>query len=182
MAEIRESFPVLENTSTQAGEALASKQEGVAPGADNGLMGFSFKDSDGNLVLPSLDSEGRLPVTSEGAGVEHSAAGELAAGSGSMVDITGATFNLPNAKVIREIRANVSCFRDALFNIVSVDDGTPTIIGRIRIGSGQYTFEWNGHKKQYTTGVTGTQTLKVQGQNQNALSAMSAEISAVEAV
>ena len=181
MSESRESFPVLENTGTGAGEALASKQEGVAPGADNGLMGFAYKDNDGNLVLPQLDPEGRLPVTSEGAGVEHSAAGELAAGSGTMVDITGATITLPNDKLIREIKVNVSCFRDALFNVVALDDVTPTIIGRIRVGSGQYTFEWDGHKKEYTTGSSGTQVLKVQGQNQNTQSAMSAEISCVEA-
>lgn len=180
MAEIRESFPILENTGTNAGEALASKQEGVAPGGHNGLMAFSFKDSAGDLALPQLDPEGRLPVTLEGVGVEKSAAGELAAGSGTMVDITGATVSLTNDKIYSQIKVNVSCFRDALFNIVFVDNGVSTIIGRGRVGSGQYSVSVDLHKKLVTAGSTGAQVLKVQGQNMNTLSAMSAEISFIE--
>lgn len=182
MSEVRESFPVLENTGTGAGEALASKQEGVAPGSDNGLMALAFKDSSGDLVLPQLDAEGRLPVTLEGVGVEKSAAGELADGSGSMADITGASISLTVDKVYGQIKFNVSCFRDAYFNIVWVDDGTPTVIGRARCGSGQYTVSVDLHKKLLTAGSTGVQVLKIQGQNMNTQSAMSAEISCIEEV
>lgn len=181
MAELRESFPVLENTGTGAGEAIAAKQVGAAPGAHNGIMGFAFRDSSGNLVLPQLNSEGRLPVTLEGAGVELGASGALAAGSATMVDITGATVTLVAGTVYTQIRANVSCFRDSLFHVVWMDDATPTIIGKIRVGAGQYNFEWTAGKRYVTAGASGVQTLKIMGQNVNSLSEMSAELSCVSA-
>jgi hypothetical protein len=180
MAEIRESFPTTE-TAAGAGAPLAQAVNTVTdPAGLTGSIAFSFKDSLGKVVLPALDPEGRVPVTLEGVGVEKFATGFLAAGSATMVDITGASVALTPDKIHSQIVVTVSCFRDAIFNLVQIDDATTTILARFRVGPGQYSYTWNGHKKLVTAGSTGTQTLKVQGQNLNTQSEMDAEISFIE--
>lgn len=165
---------------TGAGRAPTARQTSDSPVGVWGSMVLAFKNAIGNLTLPQLDAAGRLPVTFEGfSGFSKSAVGELAAGSATMVDITGAEIILDNSKTYGSIRANLSCSRDVLFNIVSMDNGTPTIIGRIRLNK-ESTFEWIAGSQLVTTGASGPQSLKVQGQNPNTLSSMSAEISSVE--
>lgn len=61
MADIRESFATLENGS-QVGVALKARVEGDAAAAQNGSIGFAFKDSSGNVILPALDASGNVPV------------------------------------------------------------------------------------------------------------------------
>lgn len=180
MPEVRSSYPTLENTSTGDGEALASVVTGDSPTAKKASIAIGFRDSSGNLVLPQLDSEGRLPVSQNGAGIEKAAAGSLAAGSATMVDITSATLSLTVNKVYAQIVVTVSCFRDAVWNVVFVDNGVSTIIGRIHTGSGLPSYKWDANKKFVTAGATGTQTLKVQGMNATALSELDAEISCIE--
>jgi hypothetical protein len=180
MAEVKEVFPIVADFATEAGESLHSIQEGVAPSTRRGSIGFAFKDSSGNVVLPQLDSEGKLPVTSEGAGIEVAANGELAAGSLSMADITGATLTLTADAEYNNLQFVVSSFRESVFHLVQIDDATTTILARVRVGPGQYTFLWNGGKRKIVAGSTGTQTLKIQGQNLDKASAMSADLSAVE--
>ena len=67
MADVNEIFYILADSSTGAGEAAISRIEGEAAAGIAGLIGFAFKDSSGNVVLPQLDSQGRLPVTEEAA-------------------------------------------------------------------------------------------------------------------
>jgi hypothetical protein len=173
MAEVKEVFPIVADFASEEGQSLHSIQSGVAPSTRRGIIGFSFKDSSGNVVLPQLDSQGRILTSSEGAGVEYAADGELAAGSLSMADITGAAITLTADKTYSKLQATVSCFRESVFHIVQIDDATTEILARVRVGPGQYTFTWNGGLKQFTAGSTGTQTLKVMGQNLDKASAMS---------
>lgn len=182
MAEIRESFPSLEDASGVGAPLSKAVNATTDPTGLSGSIGFSFKDSLGNVILPTLDGEGRLPVSLEGAGIEKSAVGVLAAGSATMVLITGASITLTVNKIYTQIRANVSCFRDAVYNVIHSDNAVETIIGKIRVGSGQYTFEWTAGKKYVTAGATGVQLLLIKGQNQNTQSEMSCELSCVESV
>jgi len=182
MSEIRESFPTTE-LADGTGAPLANAVNTVTdPTGLNGSIGFAFKDSAGKVVLPILDAEGRLPVTLEGAGTELSGSGFLAAGSATMVAITSADITLSPSKTYTQLRVNVSCFRDALFNVIQQNDVTLTVIGRIRVGSGQYTFEWTAGKKYVVAGATGVQKILIKGQNMNTQSEMSAELSCVESV
>lgn len=182
MAEVKENFPIVADFSSEEGQSLHSIQSGTAPSTRRGILGFAFRDSSGNVILPQLDSEGRVPVSFEGAGVEYAEAGELAAGSLTMVDITGASITLTTSKTYTTIKATVSCFRESVFQIIFDDNGTPTTLGKFRVGPGQYTFTWDGGKRKFTSGATGTQTLKVQGQNLDKVSSMTADISCIELV
>src|SRR5579864_3232904 len=66
--DLRESFPSLEDASTGAGVPLTKSVEGDAASGKVGSVGFAYKDSNGNIVLPQLNDRGQLPVTLETAG------------------------------------------------------------------------------------------------------------------
>jgi hypothetical protein len=183
MVDPREIFSILDDGG--AGEAPKKMQEGDSPASANGLIGFSFKDSSGNVVLPQLNASGQVPVTSEAAGTCYYANGELPAGSLSEVDITNAEVTILVTKTYQKIGFIFSCLHASLVRVVYVDDadGTPTetVIGEAIVGPGQYTadaeltcFELD------TTGGTGTQKLKLKGKNFYKLSSMRGSISAIE--
>lgn len=169
-----------------AGAAPKKMQEGDSPTTANGLIGFSFKDSSGNVVLPTLDASGRVPVTPEAPGVCYYANGELAAGSLSLADITGANATLALEKSYSKIGGIFSCLQTSLGQIVHVDDsaGTPveTVLGEFIVGPGQFTFCCELHCFILSTvGNTGVQDLKLKGQNFRKLSSMRGSVSALEA-
>ena len=90
MADPNEVFRTIQDTSG-VGDALAEAVNATTdPTGLKGSIGFSFKDSAGKVILPVLDSAGKLPVSFD-SGTEKQANGELAAGSTSLVDVTGAT-------------------------------------------------------------------------------------------
>lgn len=226
MADLRESFATLEDSSTQEGKALAARQEGDAAAAQNGSIGFSFKDSSGNVVLPALDAAGNVPVVvdhqdQEGdaaAGKEglvafafkdsagdlvlpqldsngaiqtslaatttrkKSQAGELAAGSATLADVTNASITLTASKVYYGVSMIGSCRRDALFQLVQVNDATSTVLAEFIVGAGQYSFEASLPDLEITAGATGTQTLKVVAKNFEALSSLRAVITVKEVI
>ena len=179
MADLRESFPILEDSGTQEGQVLHKVLEGDDPTAKNALPSLSFKDSSGNLVYPSLDSSGALPVTLEGAKECQSARGEDAAGNASFVDI--ATITLTNGSTYEDLDWVCSCFRDAHFQIVRVDDvggtDTETILADVLVGSGDFTDSGRIRCEKFTAPGTGVNVLKVKALNLNALSALRASIS-----
>lgn len=226
MADIRESFATLEDSATQEGKALAARQEGDAAAAQNGAIGFAFKDSSGDVVLPSLDAAGNVPVVVDhqdlegdaAAGKEglvafafkdstgdlvlpqlnaagalpvseaitttrkKSTAGELAAGSSTLANVTGASITLTASKVYYGIHAVVSSRRDSLFQLVQVNDATSTVLAECVVGAGQYSFEMLFPDLEITAGATGTQTLKIMAKNFEALSSLRAVITVKEVI
>ena len=269
MADIRESFATLEDASTSAGKALSARVEGDAAAAQNGAIGFSFKDSTGNvilpaltaagdltvlathvsaegdtatgllgdlafsfkdsagnIVLPSLDAAGNIKVVIDHKDVEgdaaagkeglvafafkdsagdlvlpqltasgaiavtaattstrkKSTAGELAAGSATLANVTGASITLTASKVYYGISAVVCSRRDSLFQLVQVDDATSTVLAEAIVGAGQYTFEMLWPDMQITAGATGTQTLKIMAKNFEALSSLRATLTVNEII
>jgi hypothetical protein len=180
MADIRESFPILENASTGVGSAPHTSQNGDASAGKVGLTAWVFKDSSGNLVHPQLTSGGQISVTSDSNGTFRNAKGELAAGSATMVDVTGASLTLAVSKTFVKVSCVVSCLREALFNIVQINDVTTTVLAEVVIGPGQYSFQWCQPEFEIASGATGVQTLKIQAKNFDKLSSLRATIAAVE--
>lgn len=187
MGDLRTSFTVLEDPSTQAGLPIHKISEGDAVSGKNALPVIAFKDGGGNFRYPKVDDSDRLLVTTEnvGAAADLSARGELAAGSLTMVDITGASIDLVVDLNYEKLAVVVSCARDAHFQVVFVDNaGAPgeasTILADALVGSGCMTFQIDMTCLGFSAGATGSQLLKVKGKNLTAQSAMRATIAVSE--
>lgn len=185
MADLKESFATLEDDITGAGEALSSRVEGEVAAGKNGSIGFSFKDAGGNVVLPTLDAEGKLPVTSDNAGIPHDAHGEALAGSATFVDLITEVLDL--SKTYNSFNYQVSCLRAAHFQLVYIDDvgvtDTEMVICDIILASGQYTFQSMAPRRVLdTTAGTGVQNLVLRAVNLeiNKLSALRSCLSYIE--
>lgn len=176
MSHERESFPILEDIETEIGAVLHKINEGDSPRniADdtdkNGLIGFSFKDSDGNVVLPTLTPDGAIVVSQD--------AGQTIRGRGQDDDgdkaakMTLVTLSLEADKVYNKISAQGSCFRDTEFEIVLIDDvggaGTETILDQFLTGPGQFTTKSGLTVDEFNTnGFTGTINLVLRAINLN---------------
>lgn len=169
MADVREVFPILADDGTGAGEPAISRIEGEPAAAKEGLIGFSFKDSSGNVILPQLTADGKLPVDTEGvAGTCYSAAGEVAAGSSTLTDVATITGAL--AKTYSKFGVICSSKRSSLWQLQYVDDagGTPatTVLAEFVTGPGQMTVCCEiSCLIQSTASGTGTQEFKLQAKN-----------------
>jgi len=190
MADVNEVFNIIADSTTGAGEAAISRIEGEAGAGIAGLIGFAFKDSSGNVVLPSLDASGRLPTTSV-AGTCRVAHGELAAGSAAFAKVTGAEITLTAAKVYTQISATVSCLRSSIFEIVHIDDegvtDTEVVLEEMIVGPGQFTFQTDLKCQEIdTTGGTGAIVLTIRAKNfgstPSALSSLRATIACLEVI
>ena len=146
--------------------------------AVDGSIGFSYKDSSGNLVLPSLDTAGNIKVTFADRTCLKSPAGELAAGSATLVAVTGASITLAASTVYDNIGFIFSCRRDSLFQLIQTDDVTLTVLAEFIVGAGQYTVVGELHCFKVTSGATGVQTLSVKAKNFEAQSSLRATITA----
>jgi hypothetical protein len=210
MADIREAFPTLQDNTTLEGKVLDARVEGDAAAAMTGNIGFSFKDSSGNvvlpvqssegdsatgvagfpslafkdssgnLVLPTLTPEGKIPVDFMGAGTIQRVRGELAAGSLTMVQVTGAELTLAAGKVYHDLSMVVSCRRDAHFQLIQVNDATETILLDAILGPGQFSAAVQLAVDEITAGSTGTQKLIIKAMNFEKVSALRASLSAVQ--
>lgn len=183
MTDPVQAFPVIVNPATNEGEYVGRRQEGQAGAGINGLIGFSFKDQSGNVVLPTLTAEGKLPVDLQGAGTALKSR-DLLGGTATLTEVTSIT--LTNDAVYRDVTFVVSCRRDAMFQVITEDNGADTIVYDAMVGPGQYTFTMRDQNFEHTAGSTGTQKIKIMGQNigsgSGALSDMRASISIVEQV
>lgn len=181
MADPRPSFAVLEDSATQAGLPLHKVLQGDALASKNALAALGFKDASGNLRYPVVDENDVQLVKLAGGYVANlSEKGELAAGSGTLADVTGAELTLQNSKVVNNVSLLVSCRRDALFQVVWVDDVTPTVLAEVIVGSGAYSLAELIPSLEFTTGASGDQKLKLMAKNFEALSSLRGTISAVE--
>lgn len=182
MSDLRPLFATLEDTGTNAGAVLAKVQQGDSPAAKNGSIALAFRDSSGNLVLPQLSPDGALPVTFD-AGTTIRGADANIAGSATFVTVTELTLTL--GEIYTQIGGIVSCARDALYQMVYVDDasGTPveSILHSCIVGPGQYSFKMElGLDRLDTSAGTGVQKLVIKAKNLNALSDFHASIVANE--
>lgn len=180
MADPRTSFTVLEDSGTQAGLPLHKVLEGDAAAAKNALAALIAKNGSNLAYLKVDPTTGALLTTTEGATECLKAKGELAAGSGTIVAVTGAEIVLSTDTKYQEVGFVVSCRRDAIFQIIQLDDVTENVLAEIVVGSGAYTVSNQLHCLEFTTGSTGDQKLLVKAKNFEALSSLRASITVEE--
>lgn len=176
MANIREVFPVLEDSNNE-GVALRAMQEGDTPASKNGLIGFSFKDASGNVVLPTLNGDGTIAVSS---GAPGTALLNRGSNTGSLSAVTVASLTLTASTGYAEMQYSVSCRRSCLFQVIWTNDATDNILCEVLVDAGQYSFKADLGDYTFTAGATGTQTLKIVGLNLEKASNMYATIQATE--
>lgn len=178
MADLRSSFTILEDSATQAGLPLHKALEGEAVASKNAHGAFVAKDPSNQFAYLEKNAQGELKVSNQGDEAYLSAKGS-AVGSATFVDI--ATITLAVSKTYRNIGWIIGCLRDAEFKIVQVNDMTTTDIALGLIaGAGDYTDSGELRGLSVTSGASGTQTLKIQAKNFNALSDMRATLSVIE--
>jgi len=165
MSDLKESFAILEDDVTGAGEAAISRVEGEAGAGKAGLIGFSFKDSSGNVVLPALTAAGKLPVDIVAvAGTILRGKGLLDSGSVSAgADNDVVTIVLTVSEVYNMADYMSSCSRDCTWTLVHDDNGTEEVLESWYTGAGQYTYSEEPKNLQITAGATGTQELILRG-------------------
>lgn len=164
MAHLRETFPILENILTGEGEVANTAKAGETAALKNGISAFAFKDSAGNFIHPTLTPEGKLQVDFEGAGIakKASSAGEIV---GSLTLTMIAEIPLTPSKTYGKIKANGSCFKEAIYYLIQVNDVTETIIGHCLVGAGEYNAQIDMGSGEVVTGATGTQKLILKAKN-----------------
>lgn len=185
MADLRESFPILEDDGTGAGEAPISRVEGEAAAAKEGLIGFSFKDSSGNVVLPQLDSQGRVVVTDLSAEEEGTCISGNGLLAGSTSEGTVVELSLTASKVYNRVDFIASCFRDTIWRVVYVDDpnGTPaeTELSSFVTGPGQFSLAHKMDCLEFTAPSTDP-VLRLVAKNLNSTSDMRGTLAVLENV
>lgn len=161
MADVRESFPILEDA-TGGGLALSKSQLGDVAAGKIGSTAYSFRDVGGNLVLPMLDSEGRLMVTSDAAGVPKKAAAKIA---GTATEAVVCEIALTPGKTYGKMSVSASCFKEAIFRVVQLDGTTETELGYLLSGPGCYNGALTLGAAEIVAGAAGTQKLQLKGSN-----------------
>jgi len=177
MSDTKAVFRTLVDGSNE-GVAISAIQQLDLATLKNGLLGFSFKTSLDEAVLPTLNPDGTIAVSLGAAGVTLTNRNENL--TGSLTSVAVATITLTASKKYSEITANMSCLRDTLFQLVWDNNGTPTVLDDVLLGAGQYTMPMKLDEYIFTAGATGTQTLKIMGKNLDKISAMRARVSAKE--
>lgn len=182
MTDVRTSFVTLEDSSSQAGLPLHKVAEGDAIAAKN-YHGAMVAKSGSNFALLKLNpSTGALLVDGTGVIVAKmsSPSGELAAGSLALADVTNASIVLAVNKVYENIGIIVACRRDALWQIVWKNDVTDIILAQFITGPGQYNTAEVLGDTIFTTGATGTQTLRIVAKNFEVASSLRATVTVQE--
>lgn len=179
MADLRTSFPILEVSGTEAGVPLHKVLEGDASASKNALAALAFKDVAGNLRYPKVNANDELIISTESTDIAC-LTDRIENAAGSATNVNLATISLLVDHEYQEIGFVVSCARDALFQIVQIDDATTTILADMVVGSGAYALSQELKCLSITSGSTGTQTLKIVAKNLNALSALRATLTVTE--
>jgi hypothetical protein len=179
MSDVRTSFIILEDVSSQAGVPLHRANQGDPAAGKNAVPALTGKDAAGNLQYPLVNDLRQLVVSNQGADVAFlDANGKV---SGSATYTTVATIPLATSMDYEDIAVIASCFRDADFKIVHNDNGTPTtLVQGIDVGAGAYSVSPNLKGIRFTSGSTGTQQLLLQALNLNALSDLRGTIAVKE--
>jgi len=179
MADSRPNFAVLQDYVSGAGLPLHKVLENDASANKNALAALVGIDPLGNLRYLKTNSTGELIISLESEEFALLSDSGTHAGSASPVDIV--TIPLQNSMTYKSLEVVCSCFRDAVFSVVLVDDQAETdLIPGIRSGAGEYQDPVSLQTLMFTTGATGTQELIVRGFNLNVTSTMDAVISVKE--
>jgi hypothetical protein len=180
MADVRTNFPVLEDPSTQAGLPLHKVLEGDSSTGKNALASMVAADAAGNLKYMRVNQNNELVVSTESS-ISYALLSDSGSNAGSATYVDLVTIALQNDLVYRELEAIVSCFRDAVFQVVFIDDATETLlVPGIRAGAGDYNGPLSFKTLEFVAGATGTQQLVIRGKNINATSTLDAALTIKE--
>ena len=178
-----QAMPVLQDPVTFAGVPLAKVLEGDASASKNALAALGFKDAAGNLQYAKVNANNEIVVdidSDEVACLSDSA--KVTGDKDTEQDVISIT--LQNDLEYKNIGWIVSCFRQAEFRIVWIDDdggvGTETEISTILVGPGDYTSSGELECLNFTTGSVGVQTLKIVGLNKDQPSDLRATLTVKE--
>ena len=177
MADLRASFTVLEDVSSQAGLPLHKVLEADAAAAKNALPALVAKDAGGLLRYNKTNTAGEVSVVVTSGKTCMSARG-TASGSATFVDV--ATITLVNGEKYQDLDWVVSCFRDAVYEVLIVEDvgglDTEIILADILVGPGDFTDSGVLRCQEFTAPAADVNVLKVRAKNMNALSDFRASI------
>lgn len=162
MANQVEVFNILADSTTGEGEAAISRIEGEAAASIAGLIGFSFKDSSGNVVLPQLTDDGKIPVTSDDPGV-HIDGHATVTPAGLDTQTTVITLTLVAEKDYSLKFLSAANTFTTFWEIEQTDDATTSIEHAFITGPGHYTEQVNAGCLKFTAGASGTQELTLYG-------------------
>lgn len=181
MTDLRTSTPILEDSATQAGLPLHKVLEGDAAAAKNALPALVGKKvSDGTLAYFKFDDTGAAYVTTDQAGTMKKARGTT---TGDVAIKTVVDLALTPGAVYKGLSWVVSCFRDAIYEIVAINDpsGTPTevILADVLVGSGDLTDAGELRNITFTAGATDP-VLRVRAKNLTVASDFRAAITTLE--
>lgn len=180
MADLKQVFNTLDDGTE--GQALRSKAEGDAPSTHLGSMGFSYKDSSGNLILPQLTAGGAIPVdTGAVSGTVVSDHSVVASVADTETAVAVASLVSSTAYTCAEM--SVSCSEQTTWTLYNIDDagGTPskTLIWSGITGAGNFTICCQPKNLTFTSGSTGTQTLSMEGTSKKGSTDLHAFVSAI---
>ena len=161
MSEKEEIFNILGNSSTGEGQFAVSRIEGEVAAAIRGLVGFAFKDSNGNVVLPQLTTDGKLPVSSDAAGVHSESQGTVTPVVAARTLVATATLTISKTYQLKFL--SVASTQTVLWEVEQTDDATDTVRHKLITGSGQYTEQVNAGCLEFEAGASGTQEVKIYG-------------------
>jgi hypothetical protein len=172
MADVRESFPTLEDSATGAGQPLHKVLEADASAAKNASAGLvAVRDSDNSLRYLRMSDSGALLISQATPGICKRAGTDGTPVSGSASKTQVAEISLTVAKKHKDLYWNVSNFRDTVYTIELIDDpsGSPVVIQALEIIVGPGDFNDNGRQECFefdTTGLT-SPVLRLSGKNLN---------------
>lgn len=183
MADLRTSFPTLEDSATQAGAPLHKVLEGDAAAAKNASAGLvAKKASDGTLIYLKTDDAGAVYVTLDANGTLKRARGKVTPAAANTVT-TVCDIALTADAVYKGLSWITSCFRDSVFEIVHINDpaGTPTetILADVLVGSGDLTDSGSLKEFTFTAGDTAP-ILRLRGFNTQVVSDLRGSITTLE--
>lgn len=178
---LRESFPILEDSVSGFGVAPTRVQFGDTPVGVNGMMVLAFQDVSGNLVLPQLNSSGELPVTSNAMVSDYSfAQGEIDGTTSGFTQIANTVMVLVAGKSYSDVAMQVQCSRSARAQLIFDDNGTQNVLGEILVGAGQYTYTMALPNFTFEANVTGPQQLYCQAFNEDRASPIRVTVGATQ--
>jgi len=182
----RPCLPVMEESpSDKAGVPVHKALEGETTTSKNAIPVLCFKDPSGNFIYGKTNADGEQIISLESGDKAclYDSGEDEDGDASSYVDI--ATIVAQLTKVYREFGAIVSCFRDAMYRVVHIDDvgGSPTetILAEFFTGNGNPSLAWQLACMTFdTTGGTGTQNFVLRGKNLNATSSLQGTLSIEE--
>lgn len=123
----------------------------------DGIPGFSFKDSSGNLIRPSLNADGTVPVSFDVGTANSNSAASTIATLNTEQDVVAITLAVND--VVKANMAMGSAFQPMLWVLYHDNNATLNELARFVTGPGDFSHTANLDNIEFTAGGTGTQRL-----------------------